>query len=543
MNHLGEYFVQFGFILFPITLYQLWVFRFDNQKMWLNTLLIGLYGGVSAIFCETLPVHIFGIAEDFQCVPIILSILYGKRKAGWLAIGLLIVYKTFTFEPALFTNILAILIYAILPMIFCNRFNGLKRKTKYLVSILISVGVTLLQIVFIIGFALIKYGGSKGWAVIIQQLNFNSVAALIQLVLLSAAFVLIESIIQDRRIRKRHDSLIKYNPISIGMFDNQDHFIAVNPAYESMTGYKESELIGKSRLMIWPDDQKENAVKMLEDAIGNEIKVNIETEFRHRSGHEFPVYFTVIPMFEQGQLVGYFSMVTDISDLKATEEYMRNSEKLSAIGELAAGIAHEIRNPLTSIKGFLQLVFQFNQEPRTNAYYEIMISELSRIEEIVSEMLVLSKPHANFFQPFLISDKLKDVETLLQSEANMKNVHLNVEYGNENPFILGDGNQLKQVFLNLGKNAIEAVSQDGRLEIKLISQADSVLIQFEDNGPGISDEDLHNIGKPFFTTKETGTGLGFLISKRIVEKHHGTLHISTKIGEGTVVSIQLPRSA
>jgi len=535
---IGEYFVQFGLIVFPITLYQLWAFGLSYKNVSLNQLLIGLYGGGAAILCQLEPVHIFGKPENFQCVPIIISILYGKRKAGFLSIGILSFYQIIAFQSSFWLPVLGSLVYSILPMIICNKFEQFERRTRFLVAQLISISTIIVEVVFILALFLSLYG-KDGFIKLSHYFSYLGVAIITQVFIMFIVFLLIESIKEDTRLRKRHESLIRYNPIGISSFDSQNRFLAVNPAYERITGYKESELLGESRLKMWPDEHHEFAAQVLNHALTGDIKINFEAELRHKDGHMVPVHFTVIPMVEQENLVGYFAMVTDISESKMAEEYLRNSEKLSAIGELAAGIAHEIRNPLTSVKGFLQLLFASEPSSQTK-YYDILKCELSRIEGIVSEMLVLAKPHADFFQPFNLKEKLKEVAHLLHSEANMQNVDFTVDYGEDNPIILGDGNQLKQVFLNLGKNAIEAMPKGGKLQISLVTNHDQVIVKFIDNGQGIPEEILENIGKPFFTTKEKGTGLGFLISKRIVSKHNGTLSINSTYGKGTTVSVTLP---
>jgi PAS domain S-box-containing protein len=536
---INEYFVQFGIITFPITVYQLWIYGVSNRHERLNPLFIGLYGGGSAILCQVMPVHIFGQPENFQCIPIIIAILYGKRKAGLLSIAILTLYQFLTLHSMALVSLAGILVYSAIPFAICKKFELYDRRKRFMMAQVVSFSTIIVELIFLAVVFLSLYG-KDGIARLASYFNFLGVAIIIQIVIMFVVFFLIEKIIDDTRIRKRHDSLIRYNPIGICSFDNQNRFIAVNPAYERITGYKESELLGKSRLMLWCDHQHDLAEEVLSYISNGSVKVNFEAELRHKNGHHIPVLITAIPILEQSNLVGYFAMVTDIAETKKAEEYMRNTEKLSAIGELAAGIAHEIRNPLTSIKGFLQLLFHsYSSQSKTN-YYDIMMGELSRIEGIVSEMLVLSKPHAHFFRPFSLKEKLKEVAHLLQSEANMQNVDFSIQYGENNPMILGDGNQLKQVFLNIGKNAIEALPNGGKLDISLITDGNGVNINFVDNGQGIPKEILENIGKPFFTTKEKGTGLGFLISKRIVSKHNGTIDIDSTYGKGTTVSVSLP---
>ena len=217
---------------------------------------------------------------------------------------------------------------------------------------------------------------------------------------------------------------------------------------------------------------------------------------------------------------------------------LRNAEKLSVIGELAAGIAHEIRNPLTSLRGFIQLLKPTLVDHQM--YADIMLSELDRINFIVSELLVLAKPHNVKIKSLPLVFLLKNVLTLLASEANLKNIRFHTAFGCD-PLISGEENQLKQVFINVIKNAIEAMSGHGDVTLTTSAKAaGQVVITITDNGCGIPEELLPKLGEPFFTTKDNGTGLGLMISRKIIKDHDGHLEVSSKPGEGTTVKITLP---
>lgn len=537
---LSEYFVQFGIIIFPITAYQIWTFGKSFNQLPLRTFLMGIYGGLSAILCQMMPVHILGQVENFQCVPIILAILYGKRKAGLISIGILSAYQIIIVQDlqTLILSIAGILVYSSIPLAISNRINRFVPKKRFWIAQLLSVVMLFLELLFLVVACFILYG-KDGWERVVHYSHFLSIACAIQIVIMGISFFLLESIIENGRIRKRQESLVKFNPIGIVSFDINNCFTSVNPAYEAITGYKESELLGKSRLYLWYEDDHDHAEGILDFVLQGEIKKDVEVTLRHKNGHQIPVRFTLIPKIDEESVIGYFAMVTDITESKAAEDFVRNSEKLSVIGQLAAGVAHEIRNPLTAIKGFLQLLFS-SSSPTQKKYYEIMKSEISRIEGIVSEMLVLAKPQAASFRPVRLRERLEEVTYLLMSEANMKNVEIAIDYGKTIPLLMADENQLKQVFLNIGKNAIEAMEEGGKLTITMSHGEGQVIVRFEDNGHGIPKEIMQRIGDPFFTTKSNGTGLGFLISKRIVANHKGTMNIQSASGVGTTIEVVLP---
>ncbi|MEH7483629.1 ATP-binding protein [Neobacillus drentensis] len=231
-------------------------------------------------------------------------------------------------------------------------------------------------------------------------------------------------------------------------------------------------------------------------------------------------------------------IIRDITDRKKTLELLLNAEKLNVAGQLAAGIAHEVRNPLTAIKGFLQLM-----ETKLNghkSYFDIIQSEIDRIELILSELLILAKPQDLKFEPVLLQTLIEDVKTLIDTQAIMNNVQ--IEFFNDcgKLIINGDKNQLKQVVINFLKNAIEAMPNGGMITIELKKHGfNQVKMLIKDTGSGMPQHVLKRVGEPFFTTKESGTGLGIMNSKQIVENHHGTVHFWSD-EKGTLIEVILP---
>jgi two-component system, sporulation sensor kinase A len=231
-------------------------------------------------------------------------------------------------------------------------------------------------------------------------------------------------------------------------------------------------------------------------------------------------------------------IIRDVTDRKRAEELMLYSEKLSIAGQLAAGIAHEIRNPLTAIKGFLQLVEIHVKDKKQ--YFDIIYSELKRIELILSELLVLAKPQEVVFRPALTASLLRDVVTLLETQAILHGVEIHLDLKDEDTLIYCDENQMKQVFINFIKNSIDAMPNGGHLYIHQEREDDYLKICFIDNGCGIPEEILKKIWEPFYTTKEKGTGLGLMVSYKIIENHLGLVSVKSKVNEGTTFEIKLP---
>jgi two-component system, sporulation sensor kinase A len=246
-----------------------------------------------------------------------------------------------------------------------------------------------------------------------------------------------------------------------------------------------------------------------------------------------------VPLFyENGERKGILTIGRDITQQKLAESLLLKKEKLSVLGELAAGIAHEVRNPLTSIKGFIQIMKETKrvEEP----YIQIVLDELERINQIISELLVLGKPQIYCYKPFPLNEVITYVINLIEHEAMLNNVTIRLNNNGLNSIIYGDKNQLIQVFINIIKNSIEAMPKGGFIDITISEEENASKICIKDTGVGISKERLEKIGEPFFTLKEKGMGLGLTTSTKIVQEHKGTLKIDSEVGKGTTVYVTLP---
>ncbi len=247
-----------------------------------------------------------------------------------------------------------------------------------------------------------------------------------------------------------------------------------------------------------------------------------------------------VPLYhDDGSRQGLVIIGRDISALRHAEEQLRRTEKLSVVGELSASVAHEIRNPLTSLIGFVQLLHQDNDKHQP--YYQIMLDELNRINHIVGELLLLAKPQLLKFTKANIERIFLDVISLLSPEANLHNILLDYHFEESDILIECEPNQLKQLFINVIKNAIEASSAGDTIFINVkIFENHFVNITIKDHGHGITAERLEKIGEPFYSSKEKGTGLGLTVSFKIVQSHKGKIHFDSQKGIGTTVVIELP---
>lgn len=240
------------------------------------------------------------------------------------------------------------------------------------------------------------------------------------------------------------------------------------------------------------------------------------------------------------EIHGYIRLIQDITDMKKMEEQIIRSEKLASIGRLAAGIAHEIGNPLTSIFSFVQILREMEEDTFKKESLETIYFHINRISEILKQLSGFSKMPAGEPRACQINEIIETSINLIQYDKKAKNISIVKELSPSLPEVIADGNQLSQVFVNLTLNAIDAMPEGGTLTVRSMLRKDDIVIQFEDTGMGIPREDLPKIFDPFYTTKEKGTGLGLAVSYNIIKKMNGTLTVESEEGKGSVFTITIP---
>ncbi|KAB7706134.1 PAS domain S-box protein [Bacillus aerolatus] len=312
--------------------------------------------------------------------------------------------------------------------------------------------------------------------------------------------------------------------------------IYISPSYEKVLGHPKSEFYKDLHVfmnIVHPDD-RERFKKFIRGE--HEEGPEIEYQAIHKNGSIIWLRSRkIIDSKFQNRLA---SITQDITSLKEKEILLNKKDKLGAVGQLAAGIAHEVRNPLTAIKGFTQL---WGQETH-HKYSEIILSELERIESIMQEFLMLAKPNQETnFEIKDVNKILRETIAFMGPEALLYGVELIPLLTEELPLARVEEKQLKQVILNLIKNAIDAMPHGGIVTVHTKQSVDgSICIKVADEGVGISQERIPRLGEPFYSNKEKGTGLGLMVSFKIIEHHNGKIFFESEEGKGTKVEIRLP---
>ncbi len=341
------------------------------------------------------------------------------------------------------------------------------------------------------------------------------------------------------RTSERNYRLIAENMTDlIGLMDIKGEILYASPSHETILGYESARFLGKSALeLIHPEDIPALYEKC-EQMVEAFSPFQLEFRYRHRNGNWVLIETYGTPIKEENGDIRQFVFVgRDITAKRQEEESVKRSEKLAVVGELAAGIAHEIRNPITSIKGFIQLL---EQGKVINNYFDVIHREFDQIEEILKEFLFLANPKDVDLKRVSVMSVVNDVIKHIKTEEEVRNKKISFELVDINFEVLCDPLQIKQVLLNLIKNSIDAIQTTGFVKIQVYKKANDIILDVIDNGIGISEERLQKLGEPFFSNKEKGTGLGLMLANQIIKEHNGTIIIKSEKNVGTCVSVMLP---
>ncbi|APH05112.1 PAS domain S-box protein [Bacillus weihaiensis] len=317
-------------------------------------------------------------------------------------------------------------------------------------------------------------------------------------------------------------------------------YIYNSPSLKAILGYDPSELIGDTPYDYIHEDDKEYVEAFHRYVLEQREPVLITYRFRKKDGTYIPFESSIKSVVDEktGNITGIISVSRDIRQRVEQDNLLRKSEKLAITGQLAAALAHEIRNPLTSIKGFIQL-FSKSKEC-DESFLTITMDEIQSIEEKLSEFLRLSHPSAMKMEQIKLDQLLNQVVQLLQSKALLDNKEIKTHLNTVLPFIMGDEQSLKQVFFNIIQNGLDAISEKGFVLIKSAVSKSKVTIYFIDNGRGIPKERLQSLGQPYYSTTEKGTGLGLMTTFKILQQHDGVIEVDSTVGIGTTVSVNFP---
>ncbi|MCD6452014.1 MAG: PAS domain S-box protein [Acidobacteria bacterium] len=317
--------------------------------------------------------------------------------------------------------------------------------------------------------------------------------------------------------------------------------LSLNRAAKEITGFAPAEAIGKHISTVLDIDEKK--LSSISHFLKKKKFYRYERSYRAKDGTEKYIGGSITFLRSKGgKPNGYIFIFQDLSELKKLEEEMKQKEKLAAIGEMATGIAHEIRNPLAAMSGSIQLLMKdYLISSRGGELMEIILRESERLNRILKNFLDYAKPLPFHPMEVDLTALLEETIALLKNSRELNEKHQILFDNNQRMAYYCDPNQMKQVFWNLARNALKAMPDGGRLIIKMKKKGDEGLIlSFKDEGVGMSEEERKDLFQPFKGSFEEGTGLGMAIVYRIVQNHRGRIDVQSRKGEGTEVTISLP---
>lgn len=326
-----------------------------------------------------------------------------------------------------------------------------------------------------------------------------------------------------------------------------DHRVVFfNKAAERIFGFRREEVIGRDLDVIMAPtcsrNHREAVARYLETRIPRRIGHDTEILATRKNGETFPANISFSVSEVEGNT--YFTgIVRDLTETKALQERIIHSERLAALGRVVAEISHEIKNPLMMIGGFARQLAREASDEKALSKLNIIAGEVARLEKLLSELRDLYSPRTLDREEMDINELIHDIYQLVREECRKKNIRLEVSTDAAKVFVNGDRAKLEQVLLNLTKNAIEAVGDEGRVTVSSSVNDTIVEVSISDSGCGISEKNQEKVFSPFFTTKKQGTGLGLSVSKSILESHPGcSLGFESEQGKGTTFTVKMPVS-
>ncbi|MCX6151385.1 MAG: PAS domain S-box protein [Ignavibacteriales bacterium] len=340
-------------------------------------------------------------------------------------------------------------------------------------------------------------------------------------------------------------NILHTSDAAIMVVDQNEKFIAWSKGAEKIFGYTEDEVIGQLSSLLLPDEEKyeKELSKIIDDVLKNGYSKISETERKTKFGKIIPVDLNVTKLpTKNGEYIGRTVIIKDFTEVKKLKQQIDQSEKLAVIGQLAAGVAHEIGNPLTSISSIVQLLQRRANDDFVSEQLASIRSNIDRISKIVRELVDFSRPPGQERLMIQVTDIIKTAIGIVKYDKRVKKVQFETTLDPNLPKINIIPDQVLQVFINILINALDAVDGNGRIDVNSSHDKENVFIKIQDDGCGMDKETMSKIFDPFFTTKEVGkgTGLGLSVSYGIIRKFKGDILVQSESKKGSCFIVKLP---
>ena len=345
-------------------------------------------------------------------------------------------------------------------------------------------------------------------------------------------------------LRVLHERIIESIRSGLITTDLEGKIYTFNAAATEITGFRSDDVRGRSIFELFGDIHEPIKIS-LEAAADGDQSPRFESDLQTPDGFAVRIGFGISQLFSQNnEATGLIITFQDLTEIRSMEESVRRKDRLAAVGRVAAGLAHEIRNPLGAMRGAIQVLESSTTPGSTQAeLMEIILKESDRLNSIITNFLNYARPAATNFSDMDVAEAIREMFKLLRHSPDVRDEHIFIdESGGESVWIAADTSQLKQIFWNLARNAIQAMPDGGTLRVALESVPNNrVRIVFEDSGRGMSQEQVEQLFEPFANSTTGGTGLGLSIVYQIVRDHNGAINVRSIEGNGSVITIELPR--
>jgi two-component system, NtrC family, sensor kinase len=360
-----------------------------------------------------------------------------------------------------------------------------------------------------------------------------------------------EANVELERAYRFRENIIENSPDALVCVRKGGEIVIFNSAAEKLLGYKKQEVIGKMNIVkLYPSGMAKHIMKLMrsDDFGGPGTLQKQQSMLIDKMGNEIPVSISAAILYDEGKEWGSVGVFTDIREKLKMEKQLLRSEKLSSLGKLSAGIAHEINQPLTGVLTFAHLLLRkFRDDERTRKDLETIVRETTRIRGIVQGILDFARETRMQKKPRRIEQVLDQTLEMIVHQQRFFGISLEKQYDPTTAEVVVDANLMEQVFMNITLNAVDAMHGQGKLTVTTAMERNWVEVIFSDTGKGMPEEVLDKIFDPFFTTKEstegTGMGLGLAVSYGIVKSHGGDIVVSSQPDQGTTFTIRLPIEA
>lgn len=345
------------------------------------------------------------------------------------------------------------------------------------------------------------------------------------------------------QIKKLYNLITENTTDMIKIYTKDLEVLYASPSHTKALGINPEQLKGeKLKKLIQPinDEPIDELINRIAQTGESEI---IQAKTKTDTNDIMYIESNITPIYnEENELDLFLKISRNIDDRIKNDEVLRNLDRLSIIGQMAASVAHEIKNPLTALKGFSKLLQHSEANDRQTEYLTIIMDELKNIDKSVNEFLSLAKPQAIDFKRSSLTGTLLTAIKMLRADDTVHNVKIVYESEEKELHLKCNQDQLHQAFMNVIKNSLEAMPNGGQVFVCISELEDEIVqIQIKDSGAGIEPDVLHLLGTPFYTTKDKGIGLGLTVSNKIIQEHQGTMRIESKPGNGTTVTVLLPK--